>query len=117
MIVKIFCHELEQVSNRKREIERDVWRDRRRKNAVRKLLEDSKEIKELLWSGVLLDVVLADENQKERTSLHLPALFDELQGILHTQTNTDAFSDWHEHADGSSISVFTVSEQKPNQCH
>lgn len=40
---------------------------------------------------ILLDVILADENQEERTSLHLPALFDELQGVLrtHTKTHTD----------------------------
>ena len=33
----------------------------------------------------LLDVVLSDENQEEGTSLHLPALLDELQGVLHSR--------------------------------
>lgn len=39
-----------------------------------------------MW--ILLDVILADEDQEERTSLHLPALFDELQGILHAHSET-----------------------------
>lgn len=36
----------------------------------------------------LLDVILADENQEEGTSLHLPALLDKLQGVLHTHRDT-----------------------------
>lgn len=42
---------------------------------------------------ILLDVILADKNEEERTSLHLPALLDELQGILHAHTDTDTHTD------------------------
>lgn len=46
--------------------------------------------KELSIEGsFLLDVILADENQEEGTSLHLPALLDKLQGVLNTHTHTD----------------------------
>lgn len=45
--------------------------------------------KELSIEGsFLLDVILADENQEEGTSLHLPALLDKLQGVLNTHTHT-----------------------------
>lgn len=37
---------------------------------------------------ILLDVILTDENQEEWTPLHLPALFDKLQCVLYTHTNT-----------------------------
>lgn len=44
--------------------------------------------KELSIEGsFLLDVILADENQEEGTSLHLPALLDKLQGVLNTHTH------------------------------
>lgn len=36
----------------------------------------------------LLDIILADEDQEEGPSLHLPALLDELQGVLHTRCQT-----------------------------
>lgn len=39
--------------------------------------------------SLLLDVILADQNQEEGTSLHLPALLDKLQGVLNTHTHTD----------------------------
>lgn len=40
----------------------------------------------MMCARVLLDVILSDKNQEKGTTLHFPALFDELQGILDTQT-------------------------------
>lgn len=42
----------------------------------------------LIKGSLLLDVILANEDQEEGTSLHLPALLDELQGILRAHRNT-----------------------------
>lgn len=56
---------------------------------MRECLDKTKKRRKALKSFLrvcrLLDVILTDENQEEGTSPHLPALFDELQGILGTQ--------------------------------